>query len=30
MVYANVYYKLPVYYKALNVLLIMFTIYGIL
>ena len=29
-VYANVYYKLPVYFKALNVLLIMFTIYGIL
>lgn len=29
-VYANVYYKLPTYFKALNVLLIMFTIYGIL
>ena len=30
MVYANVYYKLPAYFKALNVLLIMFTIYGFL
>lgn len=28
--YANVKYKLPVYYKALNVLLIMFTIYGLI
>ena len=27
-IYANVHYKLPVYFKALNVLLIMFTIYG--
>ena len=27
-IYANVYYKLPVYFKALNVLLILFTIYG--
>ena len=30
VVYANVYYKLPTYFKALNVLLIMFTIYGFL
>lgn len=30
MVYANVYYKLPLYFKALNVLLVMFTIYGFL
>ena len=29
-VYANFRYKLPVYFKALNVLLILFTIYGIL
>lgn len=29
-VYANVKYKLPVYFKALNVLLMMFTIYGVL
>ena len=29
-VYANVYYKFPVYFKALNVLLLMFTIYGVL
>ena len=29
-IYANLKYKLPVYYKALNVLLIMFTIYGII
>ena len=28
--YANIKYKLPVYFKALNVLLIMFTIYGFL
>lgn len=27
-VYANFHYKLPVYFKALNILLIMFTIYG--
>lgn len=26
--YANFHYKLPVYFKALNILLIMFTIYG--
>ena len=29
-VYANFHYKLPVFFKALNVLLIMFTIYGFL
>ena len=29
-VYANFRYKLPVYFKALNVLLVMFTIYGML
>lgn len=29
-VYANFKYKLPVYFKVLNVLLIMFTIYGVL
>lgn len=28
--YANFKYKLPVYFKALNVLLVMFTIYGVL
>lgn len=28
--YANFRYKLPVYFKALNVLLVMFTIYGVL
>ena len=29
-VYANVKYKLPVYFNALNVLLVMFTVYGML
>lgn len=29
-VYANLKYKLPIYFKALNVLLVMFTIYGML
>lgn len=28
--YANMKYKLPLYFKALNVLLVMFTIYGVL
>jgi hypothetical protein len=29
-VYANLTYKLPVYFKALNVLLVLFTVYGML
>lgn len=28
--YANLRYKLPIYFKALNVLLVMFTVYGLL
>lgn len=29
-IYANVHYRLPLYFKALNVLMVMFTIYGTL
>lgn len=29
-IYANINYKLPLYFKALNVLLLLFTIYGVL